>query len=414
MGASAKLGPATPSSPKTGAGSIGAAMPELAKPQPAMAAAARPIGIIEYQRYLTEAKARILAQVQSRQPLRERLVAFWSNHFTVSVARGTVTGLVGAFEREAIRPHVTGRFHDLLLAVVRHPAMLVYLDNANSSGPHSLLGRRLGVGLNENLARELLELHTLGVDGGYTQADVTQFARILTGWSYAGLRQKGAGEFAFVPARHEPGAKIFLGYRFAEGGEKEGLDAIALLARHPSTARHIARQFASHFIADDPPPAVVDRFAEVFHQTDGDLTALTQAAIDAPEAWDQPLAKVKSPNEFVVASLRATAAPLSSPGEIGAALGALKGLGQMPFAALSPAGWPDRADGWIGPDAVMDRADFAAALARRLRGRLVPARLLETSVGPVTSRALARALAHAASVEDANALILASAEFQRR
>src|SRR5258707_2960100 len=276
------------------------------------------------------------------------------------------------------------------------------------------LGLRRDLGLNENLARELLELHTLGVDGGYTQADVTQFARILTGWSYANPQEKGAGGFAFRPARHEPGMKILLGRRFAEGGEKEGLDAIALLARHPSTARHIGRQFAGHFIADDPPPAVVDRFAEVFRETDGDLTALTLAAIDAPEAWTHPLAKVKSPNEFVVASLRATAAPLSSPGEIGAALRALKGLGQMPFAALSPAGWPDRAEGWIGPDAVMDRADFAAALSRRLRGRLVPARLLETSVGPVASRALARALAHAASVEDANALILASAEFQRR
>ena len=413
MDSEAKVGPALRGSPKSAAGNTEPVLPELAKPRPAMAAALPP-SMIEYRQYMKEAEARILAQVQSRQPLRERLVAFWSNHFTVSIARGTVGGLVGAFEREAIRPHVTGRFHDLLLAAVRHPAMLIYLDNAGSTGPHSPFGLRRGAGLNENLARELLELHTLGVEGGYTQSDVTQFARILTGWSYANPQEKNAGGFAFRPVRHEPGVKIFLGYRFAEGGEKEGLDAIALLARHPSTARHIARQFAGHFIADDPPPAVVDRFAQVFHQTDGDLMALTQAAIDAPEAWDQPLSKVKSPNEFVVASLRATAAPLSSPQEIGAALGALKGLGQMPFSALSPAGWPDRADGWIGPDAVMERADFAAALARRMRGRLVPARLLETSVAPVASRALARALAHAASVEDANALILASAEFQRR
>jgi uncharacterized protein (DUF1800 family) len=413
MDGPAKLGPATLDLPKAGAGNTGSTMPERAKPQPAMAAALS-FGMIEYQRYVKEAEARILAQVQSRQPLRERLVAFWSNHFTVSIARTPVTGLVGAFEREAIRPHVTGRFHDLLLAAVRHPAMLMYLDNAGSTGPRSPLGLRRALGLNENLARELLELHTLGVDGGYTQTDVTQFARILTGWSYANPQEKGAGGFAFRPARHEPGVKILLGHRFAEGGEKEGLDALALLARHPSTARHLARQFATHFIAEDPPPAVVDRFAEVFRKTDGDLTALTLAAIDAPEAWAQPLAKVKSPNEFVVASLRATAAPLSSPGEIGAALGALKGLGQMPFAALSPAGWPDRADGWIGPDAVMDRADFAAALSRRLRGRLDPNRLREASVGPVTSRALTQALAHAASVEDANALVLASAEFQRR
>jgi uncharacterized protein (DUF1800 family) len=361
-----------------------------------------------------EVTARLIAQVQSRQPLRERLVAFWSNHFTVSVGQGPASIYVGAFEREAIRPHVTGRFLDLLLAAVRHPAMLFYLENTVSTGPHSRLGRRRDMGLNENLARELLELHTLGVGGGYTQTDVTQFARILTGWSVAGPGEKGAGGFMFPPAMHEPGEKRLLGNRFSEGGEKKGLDALALLARHPSTARHIARQFASHFIADDPPPAVVDRFAEVFRQTDGDLLALTLAAIDAPEAWAQPLAKVKSANEFVVASLRATAAPLTGPGTVGAALGALRGLGQMPFAALSPAGWPDRADAWIGPDAVMERADFAAVLARRLRGRLVPGRLLEASVGPVASPALGRALAHAASVEDANALILASPEFQRR
>ena len=366
------------------------------------------------ERYMGEVTARLIAQVQSRQPLRERLVAFWSNHFTVSVGQGPASIYVGAFEREAIRPHVTGRFLDLLLAVMHHPAMLFYLDNAVSTGPHSRVGLRRGMGLNENLARELLELHTLGVDGGYTQADVTQFARILTGWSVAGPGEKGAGGFIFRTAMHEPGEKLLLGHRFSEGGEKEGLDALVLLARHPSTARHIARQFAGHFIADDPPPAVVDRFADVFRRTDGDLMALTLAAIDAPEAWSQPLAKVKTANEFVVASLRATEALTTSPGTIGAALGALRGLGQMPFAASSPAGWPDRADGWIGPDAVMERADFASLLARRLRGRLVPTRLLEASVGPVASPSLARALAHAASVEDANALILASPEFQRR
>jgi uncharacterized protein (DUF1800 family) len=366
------------------------------------------------EQYAREVTARLIAQVQSRQPLRERLVAFWSNHFTVSVARFNVMVFAGAFEREAIRPHVTGRFQDLLLAAVRHPAMLIYLENTVSTGPHSPLGRRRDMGLNENLARELLELHTLGVDGGYTQADVTQFARILTGWSVAGPGERDAGGFIFRPAMHEPGEKRLLGNRFSEGGEKEGLDALVLLARHPSTARHIARQFARHFIADDPPPAVVDRFAEVFRQTHGDLMALTLAAIDAPEAWAEPLAKVKSHNEFVVASLRATDAPLTGPGMVGVALGALRGLGQMPFAALSPAGWPDRADGWIGPDAVMERADFATVLARRLRGRLTPTRLLEASVGPVATPALARALAHAASVEDANALILASPEFQRR
>lgn len=372
------------------------------------------IGRFGREIYQRETAARILAQIQSRQPLIERLVAFWSNHFTVSIARPAVLGLVGAFEREAIRPHVTGRFHELLLAAVRHPAMLIYLDNAQSTGPDSRLGRARDLGLNENLARELLELHTLGVDGGYTQADVTQFARILTGWSIAGPREKNPGNFIFRRAMHEPGEKIFLGNRVPEAGEKEGLDALALLARHPSTARHIARQFAIHFIADDPPPAAIERFQQVFTETDGDLAALTRAAIDAPEAWDQPLAKVKSPNELVAASLRAVDAQMGHPGAEKAVLGALKGLGQLPFAAPSPAGWPDRADGWIGPDAVLERADYAVALSQRLGGRIEPTDLIETSLGPVATPALRQAVARAATFDDAVALILASPEFQRR
>ena len=372
------------------------------------------IGRFGREIYLREASARIQVQLQTRQPLIERLVAFWSNHFTVSIARPAVLGLAGAFEREAIRPHVTGRFHDLLLAAVRHPGMLIYLDNAQSTGPGSRVGRLRNRGLNENLARELLELHTLGVDGGYTQADVTQFARILTGWSVAGPREKNPGGFIFRHGTHEPGEKVFLGDRYPEAGEKEGLDALALLARHPSTARHIARQFATQFIADDPPPAVVARFAEVFRRTDGDLAALTRAAIDAPEAWAEPLAKVKTANEFVIASLRAVDARLDQPGTDKAVIGALKGLGQVPFAAPSPAGWPDRADGWIGPDAVMERADYAATLARRLRGRVEHGGLMEASLGPLASPALGQAVARAASVDDSVALILASPEFQRR
>ena len=292
----AKLGPATLGSAKAGAGNTGSAMPEPAKPPPAMAAAPA-FPMIEHQRYVKEVEARILAQVQSDQPLRERLVAFWSNHFTVSSSRAHRAGLAGAFEREAIRPHVTGRFHDLLLAAVRHPAMLLYLDNAGSIGPHSRLGERQGKGLNENLARELLELHTLGVDGGYTQADVTSFARILTGWSVTGAKDADPGGFKFRSFVHEPGEKIFMGQRFGPAGEQEGLQALEFLSRHPSTARHIARQFAIHFIADDPPPALVDRFAQVFRDSDGDLLALTNAAIDAPKPGRSRSAKLKTPNE---------------------------------------------------------------------------------------------------------------------
>jgi uncharacterized protein (DUF1800 family) len=364
--------------------------------------------------YTKEAAARTLAQVQSRDPLRERLVAFWSNHFTVSILRPIVIGLVGPFEREAIRPHVTGRFQDMLLAVTRHPTMLLYLDNARSTGPDSRLGQRRGLGLNENLARELLELHTLGVDGGYTQADVTAFAKILTGWSIAGPREANFGAFEFRDIMHEPGEKILLGERFEDAGEQEGLDALAMLARHPSTARHIARQFAQHFIADDPPAPALARFERVFRETDGDLGALAQAAIDAPEAWADPLAKVKTPNELVVSTLRATGVEGDDEAKAKGILGALKGLGQLPFAAPSPAGWPDKADAWIGASGVLERADFAAAVAGRVRGRIAADQLIAETIAPVSRKSLTHAVAHAASAEDAFALVLASPEFQRR
>jgi uncharacterized protein (DUF1800 family) len=360
--------------------------------------------------YEKEATARTLAQVESRQPLRERLVAFWSNHFTVSIARFLVLPIAGSFEREAIRPNVTGRFRDLLLAVVRHPGMLLYLDNARSVGPQSRYGHLSGHGLNENLARELLELHTLGVDGGYTQADVTSLARILTGWSIATLKDRDPGQFKFRPALHEPGEKILLGERFDTGGEEEGTEALAMLARHPSTAHHIARQFAVQFVADEPPAAVVERLALVYRQTDGDLLALTNAAIDSPEAWATPLSKLKTPNELVVSTLRA----VGYGGDGKRLLGSLRGLGQLPFDAPSPAGWPDKADGWMGPSAILERADFASAVAKRIGGRIAPQELIAATIGPVADATLSQAVSRAASLDDANALILASPEFQRR
>ena len=360
--------------------------------------------------YLKEAAARTLAQIDSAQPLRERLVVFWSNHFTVSIVRPLVLGLAGAFEREAIRPNVTGRFHDLLLAVVSHPAMLLYLDNAGSTGPNSRLGQRQGKGLNENLARELLELHTLGVDGGYTQADVTSFARILTGWSVTGIKDRNPGTFRFRPFIHEPGEKIFMGQRFGPAGEEEGLQALEFLSRHPSTARHVARQLAIHFIADDPPAALVERLAGIYRDSDGDLLALSNAVIDAPEAWQKPLGKLKTPNDLVVSTIRA----VGYSGDDKRLLGSLRGLGQPPFSAPSPAGWPDTAAAWMGPSAALQRADYAAAVAKHVAGRIQPGQLLAETVAPVGDDRLAQAVARAATIDDANGLILASPQFQRR
>jgi uncharacterized protein (DUF1800 family) len=287
--------------------------------------------------------------------------------------------------------------------------MLVYLDQILSIGPNSRAGRRRERGLNENLAREILELHTLGV-GHYSQKDVSEFAKILTGWSVARLSEANAGDFAFQPAIHEPGEKFLLGKRYAEAGEGEALSAFTDLARHPATVNHVATKFARHFIADNPPPAVVERFAKFFRDSDGDLGALARAAIEAPEAWATPLTKVKAPNEFVVSALRA----IGVAGEPEMMIAALRLLGQAPFAAPSPAGWPDTADQWIGPEAVLRRAEWTVALGQRVSTQRTPLGLLDATIGPVSDSATRLAVERAPSTADAIALVFASPEFQRR
>lgn len=360
--------------------------------------------------FVEEAGARTLAQIESRTPAVERLVAFWSNHFTVSARKPLLVGVVGPFEREAIRPHVTGRFADMLLAVLRHPAMLAYLDNAQSIGPNSKAGKRREKGLNENLAREVLELHTLGADGGYSQADVREFARMLTGWSIGRLNGGDAGQFAFFAQAHDPGPKTLLGRRYEEAGVKEAVAALAALARHPATARHIAFKLARHFVADQPPPALVEKLARTFLDTDGDLRAVTVALLRAPEPWSEPLAKVKTPNEFVVSTLRAT----GFEGETKKLVAALRLLGQMPFSAPSPAGWPDEGSKWVSAEALLQRAEFAMAVGRRIGGALAADALLDQSIMPVASDATRLAVQRAPSRVEALATLFACPEFQRR
>jgi uncharacterized protein (DUF1800 family) len=361
--------------------------------------------------YLQEVGQRTLAAIRSQAPLIERLTHFWSNHFTVSVAGKPILAvLAGAFEREAIRPRVTGRFHDMLRAVVSHPAMLIYLDNATSVGPNSRAGRARGKGLNENLARELLELHTLGVDGGYTQTDVQEFAKILTGWSVGRPKSAEAGQFRFHPLIHEPGDKTLLGKHYGETGMAEGEAALADLSRHPATARHIATKIARHFISDQPPLAAVDRLARVFRDSDGDLGELTRAVIASPEAWADPLAKVKSPQELVTSALRLT----TFDGDTDKLVGSLALLGQTPFAAPSPAGWPDDAAGWIGPEASLQRIEWSMALAQRLPRDLSPVALADATIAPVAARDTLQAIERAPDAREAIALLFASPEFQRR
>ena len=361
--------------------------------------------------YLREVAARMQARVESRQPFLERLASFWSNHFTVSVQKPVVLALAGAYEREAIRPHLLGRFEDMLLAVVRHPAMLAYLDNLTSFGPNSRVGKRRKQGLNENLAREILELHTLGVDGGYAQEDVTALARMLTGWTVESAKMGHPGRFRFFDLVHEPGPKTFLGRSWPEDGADEAVAALRHLARHPSTARHVARKLARHFCADEPPTGLAIALERRFLETQGDLAALAQALIDAPECWSAEPGKLRSPDDFVTAALRALDAPAPPADKL---LASLKILGQTTFAAPSPAGWPDRAADWLSPEALLQRAEWSMALAQKIAGRTEPMTLLEASTGPLADTPTRQAVQRAPSAADGLALALASPAFQRR
>ncbi|MCK6449594.1 MAG: DUF1800 domain-containing protein [Alphaproteobacteria bacterium] len=395
------------------------AMQEQRRDRPAAAdqppRAALPPGMEQpREAYLHEAGLRMRAQIESKAPAIERLVAFWSNHFTVSILRPPVLALAGAFEREAIRPHVLGRFEDMLLAVARHQAMLLYLDNALSIGPNSRAGRRRARGINENLAREILELHTLGVDAGYTQDDVRALAMILTGWSIARLDDADPGGFRFRPLAHEPGDKTLLGKRYTEDGEREGIGALKDLARHPATARHIARKLACHFIADDPPSASIERLAATFRAAGGDLAAVMRALVGEDAAWAKPLSKVRPPAELVVAALRATGYPAATQGDGRRLIGALRRLGQAPFAAPSPAGWPDTASDWTAPEAVVRRVEWATALAGRFAAEIAPMELFAQSIAPASRTETRLAVERAASARDGIALVLAAPEFQRR
>jgi uncharacterized protein (DUF1800 family) len=340
-------------------------------------------------------------------PFRERLVWFWANHFTISLRGGRTGALGGDFIRTAIRPHVTGPFSTMLLAVMRHPAMLLYLDNAGSVGPNSLAGVSRGKGLNENLARECLELHTVTPASGYTQADVTSFARILTGWSVANGATEEAG-FHFRINMHEPGAQTVLGQSFP-WGEQGGIAALASLGTHPATYHHLATKLVQHFVADTPPPAAVQRIESVLRDTRGDLGQASAALVALPEAW-QPLAKLRTPQDYVLAALRAADLP---EGQRPYAPAIMRGLGQPMFGAPFPIGWSDRAVDWAGPEAMMRRVDWAYGYSGRAAA-LDPADLAEASLGPLLTDATGTAIRRAGSRRDGITLLLTSPEFQRR
>ncbi|MBX3594302.1 DUF1800 domain-containing protein [Sphingomonas sp.] len=378
--------------------------------------------------YVNAIGARAQAAVATETPFVERLVHFWSNHFAVSADKITMIGLTGAFEFDAIRPHVLGRFRDMLFAVERHPAMLLYLDQAQSVGPDSMVGQaaaqrqqRQRVGLNENLAREILELHTLGVRTGYTQADVTEFARAMTGWSVAGLGRGPAarvaglngepGSFIFAPRIHQPGVRTILGKKYDQAGEAQAAAVLDDLSVHPATARHIATKLARHFAGDDPPPALVSRLETAFLASGGDLPTVYRALIDAPETWATQPVKFKTPWEWSVSAMRALGTQ-----EIpsAAVVGLMDQLGQPVWRPGSPAGYDDIAASWAGPDAVMRRVEAAERLAARTRetidARVRAAQLFPDALGAPTAQAIARAESPAQGV----ALMLVCPEFLRR
>jgi uncharacterized protein (DUF1800 family) len=392
----------------------------------------------EYARYIAQSYQRQAASgfaeaIGTDEPFRERLVQFWANHFAVSADKQPIGAIAGHFRDEAIRPHVTGNFTGLLTAVVRHPAMLIYLDNGQSIGPNSLLGRAANrnrnrrTGLNENLAREILELHTLGVDGGYTQDDVVEFARSLTGWSVGGaggaermgamLRRLGGsadagapGEFTFRTAVHEPGAKTILGRRFSEGGADEAESVLTFLAAQPKTARYLSTKLARHFVADQPPAALIDRLAEAYLDSGGELVPVYRELIRARESWTDPLSKFKTPQDFLVSTFRA----LGTRPEARNLVGIATQLGQRPLTPGSPAGWPDIADHWNGGDALLKRIEWATQVGARVGDRIEAIARLDDVLGETASDATRQGIARAESGAQAIALLVSSPEFQRR
>jgi uncharacterized protein (DUF1800 family) len=360
------------------------------------------------ENFFREAKVHYTAAITAEIGFVERLVWFWSNHFCVNA---DATAMAGGYEREAIRPHVLGKFADLLLAAEAHPAMLVYLDNASSIGPDSVAGINRSRGINENLGREILELHTLGVRAGYDQSDVVSLAKAITGWTIYRTESNPdhGGEFLFHPRFHEPGPETVLGKTYPEAGQEQGRAVLADLARHPATAEHVAHKLARHFIADAPPPALIEALKRTFLETDGDLRQVSEALVGAPEAWSATQAKIKHPSEWMVACVRACG---SNDAHVRLMVPALTRLGEPLWRPPAPKGFGDDNDDWL--DGLAHRLDTANAIAQTFGEQLDPNAMLETSIGPIASAETRIAVARAETRQQALTLLLMAPEFQRR
>ncbi len=379
-------------------------------------------------RYQAALHARLSVAAETDTPFRERLIHFWANHFTISSARPVTIALPPSFERDVVRPHVMGRFEDMLGASTRHPGMLLYLDNERNLGPNShraenperrgLIPIDPATGLNENLAREILELHTLGVDGGYSQQDVTRFAMTLSGWRirvrpFFRSRHDGADLVRFDAKSHEPGAQTVLGTVYAQENGAQAEAVLHDLVRHPATARFIAQKLVRHFVADVPPEPAVARIAQVFRESEGDLAEVSRALVELPEAWQRP-SKLRRPEELVIAGARAVPGSLAAGPDL---VQTLTEMGQRPQWAPSPAGFPDVASEWRGGDALWKRLAWAQAAAADSADAFggpndVLTRAADV-LGPYLGDRTRRALG-AAPPTTALAALLSSPEFQRR
>lgn len=386
---------------------------ETDKPSPNIA---QKFGAVVRRHYLSQTHARFRAAADTAYPFHERLVHFWSNHFAVSADKQPVSALAGLFENEAIRPNLGGKFYDLLVAVEKHPQ--------RSIGPNSTLGQRANrrrrnqqVGLNENLAREILELHTLGVAGGYTQQDVTTFAKVITGWSIGGSSKHGRfsegvpDTFQFRDNIHEPGKQRILNKTYRDNGLRQGEAVMRDLATQESTANHLASKLVRHFVADDPPARLVSKLAQVFLDSGGDLPAVHAALVDSGEAWESTFGKYKSPEDFVISAFRAFD---RVPDDGRFIVGALDMMGQTPYRPGSPAGWPDTAEHWGGADALYKRIEWANTVARYAGTSVNPLELGDAVLGPALGDHTRTAISCAESAVQGITLLLVSPEFQRR
>ena len=359
--------------------------------------------------YLQEAKLRTEAALGAEIGFAERLVWFWSNHFCISANK--IQSMSGAYEREAVRANALGRFVDLLLAVEGHPAMLFYLDNLESMGANSTAGINRNRGLNENIAREIMELHTLGVRTGYTQDDVISFANVMTGWTLVppGADPQHGGEFTFNPRLHEPGGQTVLGKRYEQDDVEQGRAVLRDLAAHPATATHVATKLARHFVADEPPPVLVEQMAKSFRDTEGDLKQVAIAMVSSDEAWRAPPSKLKRPSEWVVGMVRATGITQVDPVLY---TGGQQLLGEPLWRPSAPTGYPDDEASWI--DGVGRRLDVANHFAERVSGMADPQAIIEEVFASQIASEVRQAVGRAESRQQALALLFMSADFQRR